>query len=305
MLCTLAGAGILCAQAGKTTDWWAFGGDSRRDGWEQRERTFAKEDLKDFRLLWQTRLYNSKPGVDRVLPPVILGDFNGDTDATELAFIAGSDNSVWSFDAVRGHMTWTRHFDVSETKKNCSGSLTSVPVLPAPVMFRGLALRTLPHALYLLTGDGMLRLLNESDGFDMEKPIPFVPAGVAAQALTIAADTVYTSTRAGCGEEAAVWSLDTSDPEAKVKSFNLGANAAGPGAVVLGPGGSVYVQTEHGAFDPPHGKFGGTLLALTKDLTLSQYFVMPAAERLKPGSGMNPTSPVASDVPRPAIDHCR
>jgi outer membrane protein assembly factor BamB len=318
----LACTGMLHAQMGRTIDWFALGGDAARDGWEKGEQKFVKDDVKDFQLLWQRKLDNSKHASAGLLPPVILGNLIGYRGFKELAFVAGSGNSLWSIDADLNRMYWSKHFDIAKGKggKSCGESLTAAPALTPPFVFRSSAAPKAPagtvgataaskpatplhiksafehfvepHPVYFLTGDGVLHKLNQSDGSEMGEPIPFVPAGSVAQALNVSEDTVYTSSLAACGQPAAVWSVDTADPAAKVKSIKLGADAAGLEGVALGSDGMAFVQTKYGPLDPGSGKFGGALVALDKDLTVSQYFVVPQAEGKQADTPVNVTSPV-------------
>jgi hypothetical protein len=310
--------------AQRTTDWWAFGGDSQRDGWGKNEQSFTKDDVKNFRLLWQQKLDNStqgskaQTGVGALLPPVVLGRLIGYRGFKELAFVAGSNNKLWAIDADLNRLYWVEGFDVGMEKKKsktkgehaCNDSLTSAPALLGPLVFHTVApgakpagryaspsIRfSRPQPVFLLTGDGKLRQLNQSDGTDVTKPLPFVPAGAKAQALNISDETILTTTHEACGQDAAVWSIDTADDSPKAKSFKLGADVAGMGGVALGSDGTVYVQTESGPLDPDIGKFGGVLLALTKDLTVSSYFVLPPAEGKASAPNMNSTSPLVISV---------
>lgn len=146
--------------------------------------------------------------------------------------------------------------------------------------------------VYVLTGDGILHQVNQADGDALHPPVQFPHSGSMAQALTISDDTVFTATQAGCGDEAAVWSIDTSDTAPQPKSLKLGADVASM-AGLLDNDGKVFVQTRHGALDPNAGKYGNSLIALNPDLTLNGYFVMPASPT-KPNraSPLNQTGPI-------------
>ena len=301
---------LVCASAaeapmGNTTDWWAFGGNALRDGWEKSEQRFTKDEVKDFRLLWQQRLGNLKGGVGAVMPPVVLGRLIGYRGFKELAFVAGSSNLLWAIDADLDRMYWQKDFQVQSVKKSCTADLTSEPALPGPAVFHA-PVPGQPTAkprsvnrfggarpVYLLTGDGLLRQLQQSDGSDFAKPRPFVPPGVAAQALNVSDDVIFTSTKAGCGQPAAVWSMDLLDENASPKTIKLGADPVGMMGVVVDGDGTVFVETGDGPLDPVNGKYGGTLLALSKDLTVGPYFIMPEnTDSRTKSTGMNVTAPV-------------
>ncbi len=307
ILLALCGACALNAQ--RTTDWWTFGGDAQRDNFGKNEQSFTKDDVKDFRLLWERKLTDANRH-ESLFPPVVLGRLIGYRGFKELAFIAGSDNHLWAIDADLDRMYWSKHFDGDSKggkSKACAGNLTAVPVLPGPVVFRARTNETpaqkksrsaasrfgRAEPIYVLTGDGILRQVNQADGEDLNPPVPFLHSGAMAEALTISEDTVFTATQSGCGEDAAVWSIDTSETAPQPKSFKLGADIAGMAGLAMGSDGKVFVQTRDGSFDPNAGKFGGSLVALNPDLTLSDYFVMPASES-KPAhaSQLNQTGPL-------------
>jgi hypothetical protein len=294
-----------------TTDWYAFAGGAARDGWEPNEQRFAKDEVKDFRLLFEHYIGNTQTGVGAVLPPVVLGKLVEKPDLKELAFVAGSRNGIWVIDADVDKPYWEKRFDsdyVSRNRKKrkpvhgCDADLTAAPALPGPGVFQSPSIGRprlnavkfgQPRPVYLLTGDGLLRQLNQADGTQPERPRHFVPGGVAAKPLNVFEDVLYTATRAGCGHEAAVWSLDAADPDAKPKSIRLGTEVVGTTGVALDAEGRAFIQTADGPLDPVHGKYGGSLVELDKNLAVAHYFVMPnAPEKKAHSTGMNETSPV-------------
>jgi len=130
------------AQMGRTTDWWSYGGDAQRTGWEKNDQKFTKEDVKNFKLLWKMKLENEQKGLRSLTAPVILGNLIGYRGFKELAFIAGSSDNIWVIDADLARLYWQKHFDTSSEKSRaassygCSGGLTAMPTLPAPITFR-------------------------------------------------------------------------------------------------------------------------------------------------------------------------
>ena len=68
---------------------------------------------------------------------MVLGNLIGYRDFKELAFVAGSDNTLWSIDSDLDRMYWVKHFDIAHKRgKNCNTGLTADPALPPPVVFR-------------------------------------------------------------------------------------------------------------------------------------------------------------------------
>jgi len=293
------------------SNWYAFAGDSLRDGWEKNERRFSKEDVRDFRLLFEHYIGNTQTGVGAVFPPVVLGKLPDEPGFTERAFVAGSRNGLWVIDAEIDKPYWEKHLDTDNASRSrkkrkpvhgCDADLTAAPALPGPAVFhspsigrpRVTAVRFGdPRPVYLLTGDGLLRQLNQADGTEPVRPRQFVPGGVVAKPLNVSEDILYTATSAGCGQVPAVWSMDASDPEAKPKFIRLGAEVAGATGVALDAEGRAFVQTEDGPFDPARGKYGDSLVELDQNLAVSHYFVLPnAPEKKSHSAGMNETSPV-------------
>lgn len=258
-LILLSCAGLGNAQMGRTTDWWSYGGDAQRTGWEKNDQKFTKEDVKNFQLLWNMELDNKQKGLRTLSAPVILGNLIGYRGFKELAFIAGSSDNIWVIDADLARMYWQKHFDTSaEASKSgnsygCSGGLAATPTLPAPISFRmsraarekareeaakakaganpapaspsrprvpTFAELVAPKPVYVLASDGKLHMLNQQDGADTKPPVSFIPAGAKARSLNVTQDAIYTMTAQNCGGAPnAVWSLDLHNPDAKAASF--------------------------------------------------------------------------------------
>jgi hypothetical protein len=306
--------GCACAsnaQLGRTTDWWTYGGDAQRSGWEKNEQRFSKEDVKNFQLLWKRKLDNQPAGTQTLLAPVILGNLIGYRGFKELAFVAGSSDSLWAIDADLDRMYWQKHFDTSSPDKpdngrsSCRAELTAMPALPPPIVFRRFGtqrggsnrMRDLfaPKPVYVLASDGKLHRLNQQDGAEVGTPVSFVPAGSKAQTLNIAESVVYTATSQGCDDApSAVWAIDLNDSPPKTSSFMLkGAEIKGLGGPALGTNGVVYVEAGDGRFDPKSNEYANSLLALTpKELKLKTYFSLPDAGSTKKDLDMNVTTPV-------------
>jgi hypothetical protein len=92
--------------------------------------------------------------------------------------------------------------------------------------------------------------------------------------LNITNDALYAVTEPTCdGKPAAIWTLDLEDSAAKPDSFSLeGTSVTGNAGPTLGLDGEIYVQTVGGTLDPASTKYGNTLLSLTPDLKVKDYF---------------------------------
>jgi len=101
-----------------------------------------------------------------------------------------------------------------------------------------------PGASYVVSSDGVLHTIGQSQGKEISKPIPFLPANANATDLIMVDQTIYTSTINNCGGVAnGVWSLDTKS--GAVNSWKSGASPVG--AVALSSNGTLYVAIGDGA----------------------------------------------------------
>lgn len=130
------------AQLGQTTDWWSFGGDAQRSGWEKSDQKFAKTDVPNFQLLWKMKIANRTAGVRSLMAPVIVGNLIGSRGFKELAFVVGSSGHLASIDADLARMYWEKDVEpaAAQARSNggssCAGGLTATPTLAAPFVFR-------------------------------------------------------------------------------------------------------------------------------------------------------------------------
>src|SRR5262249_10941951 len=135
-----------------------------------------------------------------------------------------------------------------------------------------------PASVYAISSDGRLHRLNTSTGDDIAQPVQVLPANARASSLNMMNNVIYTVTSQGCnGWPDALWAIDLNGDAPKATSFALNGGAAwGLAGPVIGADGAVYVQTGDGPFDPESHKWSNTLLALSADLQLRHYFVIPA-----------------------------
>ncbi len=100
--------------------------------------------------------------------------------------------------------------------------------------------------VYALTGDGSLRTMLVSNGYDHVPPIPFLPPNANARGLIVVDDVAYAATSSGCGGVAGgVWALDLETK--KVASWKSGSGSvAGTAGPALAPDSTLYVATTDG-----------------------------------------------------------
>src|SRR5689334_12704353 len=164
----------------------------------------------------------------------------------------------------------------------CPSALNADPILaplPAPPgqaegqnRFRG-------QGVYTIASDGKLHGYHLVSGEDVIPPTQFVPPLSKNWSLNLIGNTLYTTTSQGCGgAHSGVWSMDLSDPERKVNSFLVsttragGAGIWGRGGAAISSGGMVIVETGDGPYDPAKGDYSDSIVGLSKDLKLVDYY---------------------------------
>lgn len=295
----IASACVASAQMGRSLDWTTFGGDPQRTGWEKADSKFTKEQVaKEFQFLWKNTPDGMKAG-QKILPPVIIGNLIGYRGFKELAFIAGSNDTMHVMDADLNRVYWHVSMGPGGGKgsANCPGGLTAMPTLMAIAMRRpgprpapGAAPPARPapnpmfgpRSIYTLASDGKLHILNVANGAETFPPVSVLPPNAHASTMNMADGVLYTTT--GCGGSGnAVYAIDvgTAAPGGgpTVHSFpSAGGGFVGLGGPVIGTDGTVYVQAGDGRPDPANNKFSNALVALTpKELKLKDYFLAPPA----------------------------
>jgi hypothetical protein len=111
-----------------------------------------------------------------------------------------------------------------------------------------------PGASYALSSDGVLHTIGQSQGRELKKPVPFLPANANATDLILVGETIFTSTVNNCGGVAnGVWALDLTD--GTVHSWK--SEVSPVGAVALSSEGTLYVAIGEGT-----GRFHDSIVAL-------------------------------------------
>lgn len=131
-------------------------------------------------------------------------------------------------------------------------------------------------ALYAVSSDGSLHVLNSSTGQDLIPPFKFLPPNAKVTSLNLRDNVVYATTADGCdGNLNALYALDLLSSDKRVTSFLVKVgNFSGTGGTTIGNDGTIYVQVASGP-DDPKGKPHETIFALTpKDLRVKDYFTL-------------------------------
>ena len=269
-LVVFAACGLIAFAQSRGGNWPTYGGDAQRSGWEGADAAISKDTVKNFRLLWKTKLETALRGMRPVLPPVIQGRLISYRGFKELAFVATNADIVYAIDADVGTLFWQKHLEysvrepqVTTSSWRCPGGLTAMPTMPVPGRGaaagrggpapapgqRGSAFVGGSPSVYAISSDGRLHRLNTSTGDDMTQPVSVLPANARASSLTMVDNTIYTVTTHECNDAPnAVWSIDLAVDPPKVRSFALGSGVGSDsgwhfGAPTLGSDNTVYVQT--------------------------------------------------------------
>ncbi len=130
-------------------------------------------------------------------------------------------------------------------------------------------------ALYAVSSDGYLHVLNNATGEDLLPAAKFVPAGADVTSLNVWQNVIYATTANNCGgQQNGLFALDLLSPQKSVASFvPEGGSFAGSEGASIGNDGTVYVHVLYGR-DGGSEKRQDTLYALTpKELKQKDYFV--------------------------------
>jgi outer membrane protein assembly factor BamB len=130
------------------------------------------------------------------------------------------------------------------------------------------------NALYTVSSDGYLHVLNSSTGEDLIPSFRFVPPNAKVTSLNLHGNIVYATTADNCdGYRNALFAIDLLSPQKEVTSFVLPeGDFAGTAGTAIGNDGTVYVQ---GAFAPENqaARYYDTVVALMpKTLKVKDYF---------------------------------
>jgi hypothetical protein len=255
-----------------TREWLTWQVDPERTGWARGETTLTKTNAANLELKWKTQL-DAAPsrvnGYSTLTDPLVAEGVRTAQGLKALVFTASAENNVYALDADTGTILWKRRFPntakAPAPTNNCPNNLNATPVIDKA-----------NSLLYVLTNEGRLRALGLSDGEDRMTPVEFTEPYSRNWSLNLIDGWIYTSTSRGCGGATSViTAVNVSQPNHPIARFYPSTGkASGPwgrGGIVRIPTG-VIAQTADGAYDPAGGRFGNTVLGLTKDLRLNDSY---------------------------------
>jgi outer membrane protein assembly factor BamB len=135
--------------------------------------------------------------------------------------------------------------------------------------------------VYAVSADGMFRTLGVVSGKDVQRPVPFVPAGARFSDLIAVNDRVYAATSGGCGGAAdGLWAIDIASDAKPVVSWKT--NGGSPiGSVAFAANGTAIVAIGPGTVTA--GGYANAVVALDPTtLALTDWFRQPGVEIAAP-----------------------
>jgi len=255
-------------------DWLTWGGDQQRTMWAKAETTLSKDNVSRLELKWKAQL-DTPPSVMNyyatLTDPLVVDGVTTRQGTKTLVFVAGAKNTIYAIDADSGKVFWQKTFPndlkpVMPPSTACPNDLNATPVIDKE---KGI--------IYALATDGKIRGLSLADGEDRFPATDFSPPYARTWSLNLIDGVIYAPIGRGCGAAMANFAaLDVTGPNRPAAvhyytSTGRPAGAWGRGGMIRGPRG-VYAQTADGPYDPAAGRFGNSVLLLSKDLRLLDSF---------------------------------
>jgi outer membrane protein assembly factor BamB len=288
-------------------DWPTQSGSPQREGWAKSERILSKANIGDLRILYTFR--PEGPSTESLSAPIVDGNLITYKGFKEMLVFSANSTRVFSVDADLNKLIWETHFQSGKLNSGPCNEGWSSPVAmdgssSATLHFEagtgnsglGTAGRRrhspyfpplsqslfplLPttlsqlNAMYTVSSDGALHILNSSTGQDLLPAAPFLPAGSKVTSLNIRENVVYATTANDCDSRPnALYAMDLLSSDKHVASYVAPRGEfSGLGGTSLSPDGTIFVEVASSPNDKP-GHTHQTIVALSpKDLKVKDYF---------------------------------
>lgn len=288
-------------------DWPTQSGSPQREGWAKSERILSRNNVADLRILYHVEPQGSAPL--SLSAPIVDGNLITYKGFKEMLVFSANSNRLFSVDADLNKLIWQSHFDAPASAKGTCQGESSSPVLmagsssatlhfapppgTAPLGANGRRRRSpyfpplsqslyplLPttltqlNAMYTVSGDGALHVINSSTGEDLLPPTPFIPAAARVTGLNLHENVVYATAADPCdGRQNALYAVDLLSSDKHVSSFVAPRGGiSGLGGTSLAPDGTVFVQVDSAPYDKPGHTHQSVVALDPKSLKVKDYF---------------------------------
>jgi outer membrane protein assembly factor BamB len=259
----------MAAAALARADWPTFGGDAQHSGWARTETLINRGNAGTLELKWKLHVDNAPKELTSLAAPIVVDQVKNIHGIKEYVVVAGSSDTLFAIDADIGKLAWQRSFSSKGEPSRRVSTLCPFALNATPVVQN-----VRPKVVHVISSDGTLHSLSMVTGEDAQPPIPFVPGFSKNWSLNLVNGVLYTAIGQRCnGVPSGVWSIDLNSPERPIRSFQAGPPGIwGRAGVAISPSGAVFEETGDGVYDPASGKFADTILGLTPDLKLADYY---------------------------------
>jgi outer membrane protein assembly factor BamB len=258
---------LFASGAAWSADYLMEGGDNGRTGWLRNDKSFNRNNVRNMKLLWKTKLESVPREMHNLFPPMIATGVNTSRGTKEILIVAGVSDDLFALDAATGTQLWKKHFDNTWAPGGngpsggtlCPGGQLAVPVIGESGPGK--------YTVYAVSWDGRLWQVNAADGAEVTQPEKFIPPNGKPYALNLRKGVVYASTAQGCGGVGHMFlSFDLKTRRTSI-FLPSGGGLWGRRGVAISPDGNLYMGTGDGQFDPENGHFGNGLVAVKPDET--------------------------------------
>jgi outer membrane protein assembly factor BamB len=302
-------AALLCSAAllaqEDRGDWSVTGADPAQSGWQKSESQLAPENAAaNVKFLWKIKLGQPSKNPRDFSEPLLAGRLINAQGFKDFVYWSSGD-TLYAVDSELGSLVWKKQFPAAAPAPSpgCGASRLGLFIEP-PQVINFHARRRGPNApkpveqpaaqanerrlgvapgggyfglkgIYVLTADGMLHEQVMNTGADFAPPVRFLPAAhTSPYGINILGKEVYSATGRGCGGVAnGIWSLDMAAPDYKVTSLSTpGSSPLALTGPVLSSDGTAFFVTGSGTSDPAAGVNAGSVIALSKDLKVQDWY---------------------------------
>ena len=244
--------------ASQLVDWLTDGGDNQRTGWAKNEKILTKQNVGSLKLLWTIETGNQPRALHSLMPVLVIGQLATAAGPKQVGIVNGISTICTRFDVETGKILWQKHWTYAPPAGRGGGGggaavrirrklgflqpggSSDTPVIgPADAQGR--------RAVYFVTGDGMLHIVNAGDRRGSRAALHVPHRARAGRSRSTAASCGWrTPTPASRSRPC---NLD--DPQHKVMTFNAGSGGAwGRRGVTLDSTGTAWTTTGDGVYDP-------------------------------------------------------